>query len=135
MKTRVLWSRKSGTRRLIMDKPVLVRLPSSHRGNYAVERVLGYEPHAFRSFRREGYWAKLPQVDADKLLAVKLATHTRVDESELHGVWYQPDPYRHTPPKDETCEHKPERLYELVTSDGTPFACCCECGTTLKGAA
>ncbi len=101
---------------------VLIRLPNSHRGNDRVRNILGYEPHIYRSYRQEGYFTYLSEEDAQKLLVAKRATKTRVKPEDLHGVWYQPDTFRGTPPKDETCQHT--RIIEIPIKGKV----CCECG-------
>jgi hypothetical protein len=114
-----------------MNPPILVRLPSSHRRNRKVQCALGYAPHEFYRMASTGRFAYLPETDAKKLLNAGLATLTRVGDNELLGCWYQRDPFRGTPPKDETCVHAPARLYAFI-HDGVTCPRCCECGTILK---
>lgn len=125
-------TQSSPTQKHSWPEPVLVRLPNSHTKMHKVGRCLGYEPHQFVCLQREGYWAQLPPSDAQKVLDAKLATRTRVTIDELNGCWYSGDPYRGTPPKNETCQHAPARLYAWHDGNGQPCARCCECGTLVK---
>lgn len=109
-----------------MNKPTLVRLPSSRRGGDKAASTLGYRPHMWRSMRFEGYFAFVPEEDALKLFAAKRSTNPRVNVEHLNSCWNQPDPYRGTPPKDETCPHPDSR--RTLMPDGGDGTYCCECG-------
>lgn len=111
---------------------VLVRLPNSHRGYDGVARCLGYAPHEWYRFTAEGHFAYLPPGDAQKLVeAGRVTIPKRIDVRELHSCWNTEDPFRHTLPKDQTCEHLKQRQAMVGSTMDPPRAYCCECGKWL----
>jgi hypothetical protein len=111
---------------------MLVRLPSSHRANDKVSALLGYAPHHWFNWHGPGHYAYLPKEDVDKLVLAKATTLPRRPPEKLNSCWNQPDPFRHTPAKDETCPHKPERIVAWPPDgNALPFYCC-ECGKFLR---
>src|SRR5208282_2547046 len=92
--------------------------------------ALGYAPHYWHSFRRDGAFVFLPADDAARLLASGHATRPRVAVAELHPCWnHHGDPFRGQPPKHERCQHPAaRRTADPKQDESVQYSYCCECG-------
>ena len=114
---------------MTLEKSILVRFPNSHRGRDGAESFLGYTPHYWRSFEREGSFAFLPAQDAQRMLEMKRATKPhKKHNGDLQSCWNQPDPFRGLPPKDERCAHVESRRTLAPFAGFASKSYCCECG-------